>query len=411
LFLTIQLFSPVFTQSAKFQYSVVNHFDLPKGYVFELNYAWPAFIASTNTIFAMTTKNSSKCQNSGYLDTPCGYLLPISASTGKLLAAPIVFVDLAYSSKGYAYDPENSKLFIAQVQRVAVISTKTDKLLANLTAPGGTARAPISGMSYDPHNDELYVSNGYYVDAFNAATDSFVSKINTIPSSTVKSMGEVSTVVYDSTKDQIYASVLNFNSSPEAYIVTISDSTNKIIGTISTPNAAPETPAVPDPSSHLLYVADAEGAIDVYNTSMNHFIGRTPLDLNLTESYIPSYFVGNGNAYGNYIFASSDIFADNGVIHIYAIDKTMASIVATAVFPPHNYSCEATFSSPALGVSFLSCSQSLFVLSDSSGSVLASIPNPRHITGADLYTIGYSPKSGLVYAVEEGFNEIYEIST
>ena len=184
-----------------------------------------------------------------------------------------------------AYDSGKGELFVAyNTTSVQVISDSSNTIIANITT------SDVFSLVYDSAKGEIFASEtNANTGAINIAviSDTTNSIITTIPVTTVPG-----SLVYDPGKGEIF--VLTAPSTP----VVISDSSNKIVATLSNLNVSNYSDMAYDSGRGEIYV-NGGNVVQIISDSTNELVG--------TVNTTGTYELGEGIAY------------DSGTGTIYAI--------------------------------------------------------------------------------------------
>lgn len=253
---------------------------------------------------------------------------------------------------GIAYNPFTNSIYVTDSasNRISVVNTTTDRIIANMTVPGH----PI-GIIYDPASRVMYATNGLSgtVVGINSTNQIFVN---------ITVGGYPIGLAYDSQNNYIYVAN-NANDS----IDVISDSTLKLLARIpaegsyqgGSPSAGLPYAIVYDPNNNFVYFTDNDSnRISVIDTSTNRIIFK-----NVTVGQFPS-----GIAYDP---STKEILVTNwGSGSISVIDDSTNNVVANI----------SGVGSHPFGIAFDSYDDHVFVTDQSSINVYPVLINVTALT-------------------------------
>ncbi|PWU81272.1 MAG: hypothetical protein DLM72_07765 [Candidatus Nitrosopolaris wilkensis] len=194
-----------------------------------------------------------------------GILLPRVANADSVIAT----IPVGAQPYGDVYDPANGDIYVAtSTNIVKVISGSTNKVIANITEPNGSASRELA---YDPANGYIYVANADAgtVGVIDGSTNRYVTTIN-IPCDGCR-YPFPDGVAYDSANRDIYvANAGGFydGSTVRSTVSVIDGSTNSLINTIHLSNTNSITDTY-DPANGYIYVVDVGGGVSVIDGSTN----------------------------------------------------------------------------------------------------------------------------------------------
>lgn len=293
---------------------------------------------------------------------------------------------------------------------IVAISTTTNHIMTNVTAPsaysyiGGyssqTDAIPNSApIAYDPHNDMIYFGSTIcgggsayglcQIAVVNAKTLSFEKTIS-FASHVLE--GEMWSIVYDSKNNELFASATDgYIDECECFgaLVTISDSTNKILSIVS----LGQTGAMPyiltlDTSNNLLYAEDVGSSnIDVFNASANGALVTTLGNPDCCLYYYgisPADYAIDGNLVSGMFYATGCYDVNNGVVNggmgctegedflngtYYTVSGTKMGSQISVLSGMTSPNCFSPFWSGISKLTYIDCGSKLYVFATPTGKL------------------------------------------
>jgi hypothetical protein len=362
------------------------------------------YVAKVNTIFGVEVPIAGSNLR--------GYIMALSGYNGMILAP---FIPYRYcgcnAAPTIAYDAKDNEVFFAQDSTVTVVSTMTDKLLANISLPAHILR--IHGgsngvsLSYDSLSDTLYAAHDFAVFAINPRTDKQIARISFYPAlDTSRAKNEkgysfVNQITFDKDNGNVLALVAAYNlSSSKSYdeLAVVSGSSNRVIKTITAPSGQSffGSSMVFDSSKNLIYISDLQNDIDVMSGSTYKVLAVLPYKPtangfgadNLLDQY------SHGVSYGNFVLTFTDNTTNEAIYQDYVgqirgTTENLHEVNITSSLGP----ASMAIPNSQVGITFLSGDYGLGVLNATSGKYLASIYFFRRGFLSEPYAIGYEPAS------------------
>jgi YVTN family beta-propeller protein len=178
-----------------------------------------------------------------------GRVLVVSATTYRTVAA----INVGPWPYGIAYDSDKGDLFVTNeyANTVTVVSDANDTVVGMITLGPESADITPTGIAYDPVQHEVYVADyaSNNVTVISDSNDSVVANIGAADAP--------NNIVYDSEKDEMFVSGW------EGRVTIISDSSLKVVGSVSFPDTNLGAVAY-DPSEGEVWVANYDGYVYSY---------------------------------------------------------------------------------------------------------------------------------------------------
>jgi hypothetical protein len=434
IMLAPSLIAPSAAQS-NISYKIVAHFSLPAGYSISTGIAMPTYIPNVDTIYVFATRGGSS------------YLLALSGSTGALKASAVRFG--GQLNRNFVYDQLNNRIFISQTfnievlsaYRIIAISTTTNNVVANFTAPDGAA-----AITYDSYKNQVYSAScvaGYciapFVDVFNAATGAYKGHIQILTGS-----GFVSSMIYDFKNHNVYVDYYVANPIYPYGLERIAVIPDTSLS-VSTKMSAPDVNSsfyenggylAFDPTNNVLLdsqlpfgISAPVGGEDAFNTTTNTMIPSMSSGGGYGND-VAFYDAGRQTIWGNFAVVTYDAGGFDRA-QPSSSEQSLNPLVVSHTIPainPKNFEvCTQVLSSPSFAANFAQCQAwtpypsaptgqpHMDILSTANGALLGRIMDPSAIVNGhtvyyQLYAFGDNTAKNIEYAVGDGSGFIYSIS-
>jgi DNA-binding beta-propeller fold protein YncE len=226
----------------------------------------------------------------------------ISDSTNQIVANVTTNAPPSWGTLTQAvYDPKTGEVFIsysdftgASTPYIQVISDSTNTVIANLT------QAAVTGIVDDSAKSEIFASQ--YLDSSGSISGNVYvisAKTNTV-TTTIPIGGIPGLEAYDSVKGEIFVANSIWNSSaPGGYshvIEVISDSTNKIIATITVPTSVFSGPMAYNPDKGEIYI-NVGASVAIISDKTNNVVGTVNINGTISSSEGIAYDSGTSTVY------------------------------------------------------------------------------------------------------------------
>lgn len=187
-----------------------------------------AYAPSNNEIYVASNNN---CCGSAVVSV-------IDGSTNKL----VTNVRVTGYPVWVTFDPSNKDVFVAGIENISVISTTTNTVVENISAPAGA-------LAYDPSNGYMYAADESFGATTGGNTVAVISPTNKVVA-TITVGNDPSNFVYDPFNGDMYA-INQYSGTVSA----IDSTTNKVVATI----LARGQSLIYNPSNHEVIVSGQEG--------------------------------------------------------------------------------------------------------------------------------------------------------